>query len=74
MLWHFDPTEVLRFSAVDVSDGGMKLRTSTPLVEGMTGMVLNLLPKGEPVNRAAMVVWVRPVANDNGYEAGLRFF
>jgi hypothetical protein len=74
LLWHYDPGQVLRFTALDVSDGGMRLRTSMPLVEGMTGMVLNLLPKGEPLNKAAIVVWVRPAREGSGYEAGLRFF
>jgi hypothetical protein len=74
LLWHHDPGQVLRFHAVDVSDGGLRVRSSLPLVEGMTGMVLNLLPRGEPVNRSVLVVWARPSRSGQGHEAGLRFF
>lgn len=74
LLWHHDPGQVLRFHAIDVSDGGLRLRSTLPLVEGMTGMVLNLLPRGEPINRSVLVVWARAARSGGGHEAGLRFF
>ncbi len=71
--WHHDPGESARHPVLDTGDGGLRIATAMPLVEGMTGTALRLLPQGRKVDRPVMVVWVSgsPAA---GYEAGLRYF
>lgn len=72
--WHFQPDQSMRYETLDLSDTGMRIRSSTPLLEGMTGVIGAILPEGRKVNRACMVVWSRHAASGSGHEAGLRFF
>ena len=74
MAWHFNPDQPVRYRSVDLSETGMRLRSSTPLLEGMTGTLRSILPEGRRLDRSVMVVWSRPAGIGSGYEAGLRFF
>ncbi|RPG13976.1 MAG: PilZ domain-containing protein [Phycisphaera sp. TMED9] len=74
MAWHFNPDQPVRYRSVDLSETGMRLRSSTPLLEGMTGTLRSVLPEGRRLDRSVMVVWSRPSGTGSGYEAGLRFF
>ena len=49
MFWHHDPGHLCRYEALDVSGNGARLRTESLLPEGMTGVVLEFQPGGEPV-------------------------
>ena len=71
--WHHDPDELARHPILDTGAGGLRIATAMPLVEGMTGTALRLLPRGRKVDRPVMVVWVSG-SPDAGYEAGLRYF
>ncbi len=73
IMWHHDPGETARHPILDTGAGGLRIATAMPLVDGMTGTALRLLPQGREVDRPVMVVWVSgsPAA---GYEAGLRYF
>ncbi len=72
LVWHHNPGTVVRYRVLDVSDGGLRLRSSVPLIEGATGMVLRMLPEGTPIERPVMVVWSKP-AEEGGYALGLRY-
>ena len=73
--WHFSPETPIRYLAMDMSETGLRIRSSTPLLEGMTGNLASLLPDIGPMNRAIMVVWTRPSTEEVGsYEAGIHFF
>lgn len=74
LAWMHDLGTPLRFCVVDAGDGGFRIRTSTPLVEGMTGIAVKLLPGGEQLDRAVMVAWVGPPDRDGQRDVGLRFF
>jgi hypothetical protein len=74
LAWHFNPDQPVRYRSVDLSESGMRLRSSTPLLEGMTGTLRSVLPEGRKLDRSVMVVWSRPNGTSSGYEAGLRFF
>ncbi len=70
--WHCSLPDSTRYAIVDVSNGGFRIRTSVPLVQGMTGMVSRILPEGHEVGAAVKVVWCRPADNSCGYDAGLQ--
>ena len=73
--WHFSPETPVRYLAMDMSETGLRIRSSTPLLEGMTGNLASLLPEIGPMNRAIMVVWTRASTEEVGsYEAGIHFF
>ncbi|MHC4991061.1 MAG: PilZ domain-containing protein, partial [Planctomycetota bacterium] len=52
LVWHHDLAHPLRYRIIDASDGGLRILSSTPLLEGMTGTVLRLLPEGQSIGRA----------------------
>jgi hypothetical protein len=62
----------MRYRAHDAGDGGFRVSSSTPMLEGATGTVLRLLPEGTPVNRCVAVAWCRRDERRGGYELGLR--
>ena len=74
--WHFQPGESVRYRSLDLSETGMRIVSSTPLLEGMTGVLVSILPEGRRIDRAVMVVWTRSDGRttDGRHEAGLRFF
>ena len=69
--WLHDPETLIRFQILDVSDGGYRLRTRLPIRAGTTGIAVRLLPRGEPLEHAVVVVWMRPT-DDGAYELGLQ--
>ncbi|MHC5002748.1 MAG: PilZ domain-containing protein [Planctomycetota bacterium] len=72
LFWHHDPDCTMRYRVLDASDGGFRLRSTTPMLEGMTGTVLRLLPEGTPVDRSVCIAWCRPDEPQGGYQVGLR--
>jgi len=73
--WHFDPTTPVRYQTCDISDSGLRITTSMPLIDGMTGNLQSLASSCERIKESVMVAWCRPAAaGERGYEAGLRFF
>lgn len=74
--WHFQPDVSVRYRSLDFSETGMRIVSSTPLLEGMTGVLVSTLPEGRPIDRAVMIVWTRKAETPgvSGFEAGLRFF
>ena len=73
VLWHHDLSTPIRYRIVDAGDGGFRLRTSVPVLEGTTGIALQLLPDGEQLNQPIMVVWARTLS-DGDQELGVRTF
>ena len=75
LLWNHDASLRHRYRILDASDGGYRIRTSLPLLEGTTGMVIRVL-SGEmnSVAQPVMVAWCRRQHEGSGYEAGLRMF
>ena len=70
LTWHHDMRSTLRYRLVEAGDGGFRIRSCTPILEGMTGTVLRLLPEGYALDEPVMAVWCRSVAG--GFEVGLR--
>ena len=77
MFWHHDPSVTCLYDTLDVSGTGARVRTESPLPEGMTGVVMELQPGNVQVERPAMVVWSRAIRDGEGrtvhHEAGIRF-
>ncbi len=71
--WHHEPEMPIRYEVIDSSEGGFRIRSSMPMLEGMTGIALKLLPEGTRVNRTVMIIWVGPCATGGGSEFGLNF-
>ncbi len=78
VMWHHDPLHDQRYSLLDLSEHGLRVRSSARLPEGMTGRVTLALDDGTRFSRAAMVAWCRASRNDDGatthFEAGIRLF
>lgn len=77
LVWNHDLSTPIRFRVIDAGDGGYRVHSAFPILEGTTGMVLRLLPgRGQPLDQPVMVAWSRqaPDSNNNGYELGLRCF
>lgn len=75
LAWNNDPATPVRYRVIDAGDGGYRIQSSMPLLEGTTGMVVRLLPgRGAPLGQPVMVAWSRPSEEMDGYEVGLRFF
>jgi hypothetical protein len=73
VLWHHDPSTIVRYRLVNVSDGGLRIMSSAPLIDGMTGMALAVLPEGDHLDRPIMVRWQHPSENGRGWEIGLTY-
>lgn len=69
--WFHDMKTPIRYRVIDAGEGGFRIRTTLPLIQGMTGVALKLLPEGRTIERTVSVAWVRLV---NGLEsdAGLK--
>jgi len=72
VVWHHNPSTVVRYRVLDASDGGLRLRSFVPLLEGTTGMVMRMLPEGTPIEKPVMVVWSKP-AEQGGFALGVRY-
>jgi hypothetical protein len=76
--WHGDMSATARYPIVDMNDGGFRIRSALPLITGMTGTAITLLPEGRPIGHPVMVVWRRrnpcEPGKDDGYDVGLRRF
>ncbi len=76
--WHHDPTRQPRYETLDVSEAGLRIRSSCSLLEGMTGRLRMNFPDAPLVDRPAMVVWCRTCRDAEGrvshFEAGIRLF
>ncbi len=76
VLWHHQPWTTIRYQLVDMSDGGLRLRSNLPFVEGSSATFVRLLPEGTRLGRSGMVVWSRhmPLDGRPAFEAGFQFF
>ena len=74
LVWNYDLETVVRYHVIDAGDGGYRIRSSLPLLEGTTGMVLRLLPgRGQQLDQPVMVAWSKSSA-DGAFEIGLKCF
>ncbi len=69
--WHHDPDVPIRYPVLDMGDGGVRILSTLPLLRGLSGTAVKLLPKGEPINRPCSVAWTQPPALDGPFEIGL---
>jgi len=75
LVWNHDLSTPIRYRVVDAGDGGYRVQSAIPMLEGTTGMVLRLLPgRGQPLDQPVMVAWSRRSPNRDVYEIGLRCF
>lgn len=73
--WTHDLTRPVRYRIVDAGDGGYRIHSSLPMLEGTTGMVMRILPgRGGAIDQPVMVAWTRPSDDGAGHEIGLRCF
>lgn len=73
VLWHHDPEMPVRYRVLDSSTGGFRLRSSLPMLTGMTGHAVRILPHGTTLEKPIMIVWMNPARDGVGFELGLRF-
>jgi hypothetical protein len=71
--WHHDPQTPVRYALLDIGDGGARIRSRTPLLKGLSGTAIKLLPHGNQLHRMCTVSWVRATAPDGSFEIGLAF-
>ncbi len=71
--WHHAPDTPIRYRVLDVGDGGIRILSSLPLLRGLSGTAIKLLPKGDLINRPCSVSWARPPALKGPFEIGLSF-
>ncbi len=71
--WHHDPNTPIRYRVLDVGEGGVRILSGIPLLRGMSGTAVKLLPDGESINRPCSVSWARPPALGGPFEIGLDF-
>ncbi len=78
VLWHHDPTRSCAYETNETSESGARIRSTCPLLDGMTGVAVCLNPGEVIIDRTVMVVWSRGIRDAAGrvthHEAGLRFF
>jgi hypothetical protein len=75
VVWNHDLDTTLRYQVIDAGDGGYRIRTSLPMLEGTTGMVLRMLPgRGRSLDQPVMVAWSRKADEAAGFDVGLRCF
>jgi len=70
--WHAIPGMPGRYVLINESAGGGLVRSSVPLIEGMTGKIRTRLPGGKPGRASVIVAWCRRVGTN--YHVGLRYF
>ncbi|MSR69661.1 MAG: hypothetical protein EXS17_04870 [Phycisphaerales bacterium] len=73
--WHHSPLITNSYAGLDLSESGLRIRSSNILPEGMTGRVMfqdGLIT----FDRAAVISWCRGVRDESGridvWDAGLR--
>jgi hypothetical protein len=71
--WHHDPDTAVRYAVLDIGEGGACIRSSAPLLKGMSGTAVKLLPTGDTLHRMCTVSWVQPSEPEGSFEIGLRF-
>ncbi|MCI0631191.1 MAG: hypothetical protein L0Y44_11125 [Phycisphaerales bacterium] len=75
LVWNYDLYTPMRYTVIDAGDGGYRIHSSLPVLEGTTGMVLRLLPSfGQSLDQPVMVVWSRASQQSGGFDIGLRCF
>jgi hypothetical protein len=48
LAWHHEPETPIRYHLQDAGDGGLRISSRHPLMQGMTGIALRLLPRAKP--------------------------
>jgi len=73
--WHHEPRQSCHYDGLDLSESGLRIHSSTILLEGMTGRAVFVVG-AIPFDRPAVVSWCRAVRSSDGridhWEAGLR--
>ncbi len=71
--WHHDHATPVRYPVLDMGEGGCRIHSATPLLRGMSGTAVRLLPEGAVINRMCTVTWSRARGDGRATEVGLRF-
>jgi hypothetical protein len=76
LAWNHNLAVSMRYRIADAGNGGYRIHSSLPMLEGTTGVVVRLLPGrgGPPVGQPVMVAWCRENLDLGGYDLGLRLF
>ncbi len=69
--WHHDPDTAVRYPVIDVGEGGMRILSALPLLKGMSGTAIKLLPEGRELNRMCTVSWAKAPDLGGPFEVGL---
>ncbi len=56
LIWHHDPQMPIRYQVIDAHENGVRIRTTVPMIEGMVGRALKMIPQALSVERSVMVV------------------
>ncbi len=72
--WHHDPGTPVRYAVLNLSEGGMRIMSELPLIKGMSGTAVKLVPAGEELHKMCTVSWVKSAGAGKGpFEVGLKF-
>ena len=69
--WHHDPDVPIRYPVLDMGDGGVRILSAVPLLRGLSGTAVKLLPDGQSINRPCSVAWAQAPVLGGPYEIGL---
>ncbi len=73
--WHHSPLITHSYEGLDLSESGLRIRSTTVLPEGMTGRAI-FQAGSIAFDQAAVITWCRGVRDESGrideWEAGLR--
>ncbi len=71
--WICPALSTVRYEMLDRSTNGLRIRSSSPLVTGMLGKAVRILPQGHCLNQTVSIVWTKVAADGTYIEAGLHF-
>lgn len=71
--WNHNLGQRIRFRLVDQSEDGLRIAGTLPILSGLTGVAISILPDGVDVNRVFSVNWASEHPVQGEYHAGLQF-
>jgi hypothetical protein len=73
LVWNHDLARPTKFHVLDAGDGGYRIHSHACVLEGMTGMIMQILPnRGRPCQLPVTVAWICECTEGDGYHIGLR--
>ena len=72
--WNHNLAQLVRVHVIDISENGMHITSHLPILHGLTGIIINLLPERMEINKSFTIKWIEePCKKDGPWHAGLQF-